>query len=131
MGCMSSKPHIPHETAEAYRVPAQWVRVTNVVDGDTVDVNLRSEAGHYYSERVRVLGINCAERKGATKRLGDMQMLDTSRLTLDKVLWMMPLEPPKKQRDSFGRILADFYLEGQGGVTLAQWHLRNGVPAWR
>lgn len=128
MGCISSKPFIPREKSPPPRTEAQWVRVINVVDGDTVDVNMRVNNGDYCTQRVRIIGINCAERKGATKRLGDMQMLDTSRLTLEKVLWLVPNEPPGKDRDDFGRILADLQLDG---ITLSQWHLRNGVPPWK
>lgn len=52
-------------------VPAIWAyraKVERVIDGDTLDVTVDAGFANYRTERLRLLGVNTPERKGATRR---------------------------------------------------------------
>jgi micrococcal nuclease len=82
--------------------PAQLVRV---VDGDTVDVSISQGMHAYRTERLRLLGVNAPEARGATKAAGDAA-------TAFVVDWMgvavgeWPLRIETHKSDVFGRYLA-------------------------
>lgn len=90
----------------------QWVYrcyVTNVVDGDTVDVVIDAGFRSTRTERLRLLGVNTPERKGATKAAGDAARLYT-------VAWLSwagdnswPLTVQTSKSDAFGRYLGTIW----------------------
>ena len=87
----------------------QWVyrcRVTNVVDGDTIDVVVDAGFRSTRTERLRLLGVNCPERKGATRAAGD-EAREFTRVWLSWAgddAW--PLTVQTHKSDVFGRYLA-------------------------
>lgn len=83
--------------------------ITNIVDGDTVDMVI--DVGFYltYSTRARLSGIDAPEPRGATRRKGDA--------ATDHLESMIP--PGTKvvvrtsKDDSFGRWIVEIWLNGE------------------
>lgn len=87
----------------------QWVyrcRVTNVVDGDTVDVVIDAGFRATRTERLRLLGVNTPERKGATRVAGEIARQYTAKWLAEAARageW--PLLVQTHKSDAFGRYL--------------------------
>ena len=100
-------------------------KITRVVDGDTVDVDIDLGFGITLSHRVRLKGINAAETK--TLNLEEKQAGINARLWLEKELskrgeWV--IETTKE--DKYGRILGTLYLTGEP-VTVNEKMLNEGI----
>ena len=103
--------------------PAQlWVyraRLERVIDGDTLDVTIDCGFHGFRTERLRLLGVNTPERKGATRAAGDeaLRFVQTW-LGLAAVAaggaW--PLVIQTEKADAFGRFLATVW--GVDGACL-------------
>lgn len=91
--------------------------VLNVVDGDTVDV--RIDLGLHVSvvQRLRLLGINAPETRGAEREKG----LIAKRALTEKVLAKyVVVKTVKDKTGKYGRFLADLFLEGEG-ISVNSW----------
>ncbi len=100
-------------------------KITRVVDGDTVDLNIDLGFGITISHRVRLKGINAAETK--TKDLEEKVEGIKARLWLEKELaregeWV--IETTKE--DKYGRMLGTLYLVGEP-VTVNEKMLNEGI----
>ncbi len=100
-------------------------KITRVVDGDTVDVDIDLGFGITLSHRVRLKGINAAETK--TLNLEEKKAGINARLWLEKELskrgeWV--IETTKE--DKYGRILGTLYLTGEP-VTVNEKMLNEGI----
>jgi len=81
-----------------------WIAVgtpVKVIDGDTFEADVRVWIGLTQRERVRVLGVDTPERKGATLEAGNAARAFTAEWLADTDVRLHVC-----QRDSFGRVLA-------------------------
>ena len=100
-------------------------KITRVIDGDTVDVDIDLGFGITLSHRVRLKGINAAETR--TKDLEEKAEGIKARLWLEKELsregeWI--IETYKEEK--YGRMLGTLYLVGDS-VTLNEKMLNEGI----
>ena len=100
-------------------------KITRVVDGDTIDVDIDLGFGITISHRIRLKGINAPETK--TLDLEEKNKGIQARLWLEKELsksgeWI--IETTKE--DKYGRILGTLYLIGDS-VTLNEKMLNEGI----
>ncbi len=84
-------------------------RVRRVVDGDTLDVEIDAGFDMYTHKRLRLLGVNTPEKKGATRDAGIAAMVFTKNwVAVDIGEW--PLIVQTHKSDAFGRWLATVYV---------------------
>ncbi len=100
-------------------------KITRIVDGDTVDLDIDLGFGITISHRVRLKGINAPETK--TLDLEEKNKGIQARLWLEKELsrsgeWV--IETTKE--DKYGRILGTLYLVGDP-VTVNERMLNEGI----
>lgn len=100
-------------------------KITKVIDGDTVDLDIDLGFGITVSHRIRLKGINAPETK--TLDLEEKNKGIQARLWLEKELskegqWI--IETTKE--DKYGRILGTLYLIGDS-VTLNEKMLNEGI----
>lgn len=98
-------------------------KVVNVVDGDTIDVDM--ELGFYVTirQRFRLLRINCPEKYGETKEQG----LQAKSYTESKLLGKEIIFQSTKT-DSFKRWLAEvWYTEDGNEINISDELLANGL----
>jgi micrococcal nuclease len=100
-------------------------KITRVIDGDTVDVDIDLGFGITISHRVRLKGINAAETR--TKDLEEKAEGIKARLWLEKELsrkgeWIIDTT----KEDKYGRILGTLYLVGDP-VTVNERMLNEGI----
>lgn len=89
-------------------VPDIWAyraRVERVVDGDTLDVTIDQGLHTHRTERVRLLGVNTPETKGATKMAGRLATIYVEDW-LAEADGDWPLIVQTHKGDAFGRYLA-------------------------
>jgi endonuclease YncB( thermonuclease family) len=104
-----------------------WVvAVVNVVDGDTVDLEVSWEPRHTAEERVRLVGIDTPELHGATKPAGEAAKAFT-------VTWLGTAGPTevvvcRPARDSFGRLLGHVVSLTQGDLGAALMAAGHAMP---
>ena len=95
-----------------------WVyraRVERVIDGDTLDVLCDAGFRNYRTERVRLLGVNTPELKGATRPAGLAAAgYVTSWLGLVPADQEWPLIVQTARGDAFGRWLARVWRRSDG-----------------
>lgn len=97
-------------------VPAIWAyraRWERVIDGDTLDVTIDQGLHTHRTERIRLLGVNTPETKGATKmagRLATIYVEDWLAEADDE--W--PLIVQTARGDAFGRWLARVWRRSDG-----------------
>ena len=100
-------------------------RVVNVVDGDTIDIDIPD--GNQSLTRVRLLGVDTPETKHPT--LGVMYFgPEASEFTTQKVLGkdvVILLDTVSDHRDSYGRLLA--YVKLADGSILNEELITQGV----
>jgi hypothetical protein len=96
-------------------------RVTDVVDGDTLDVRLRGGR----SERVRLIGIDTPEVYGGAE-CGGRQASAAMRRIVEGRRVRLRTDPSQSRRDRYGRLLA--YGIRRGGASLQS---RSSAPAGR
>lgn len=84
-------------------------KVVNIVDGDTVDVDI--ELGFYTTvrHRIRLLRVNTPEKYGETRRDGLIATEFTKSELLGKEVYLVT-----KKTDSFKRWLGEIYYESDG-----------------
>ena len=95
--------------------------VLNVVDGDTVDMEIDAGFHATITTRFRLFGINAPERKGETKQAGDEAR--------DALLTMIPvgsevLVKTHKGQDKYGRWLAEIQML-DGSTTVNEKMVRE------
>lgn len=100
-------------------------KITRIVDGDTVDLDIDLGFGITVSHRVRLKGINAPETK--TLDLEEKNKGIQARLWLEKELsrsgeWV--IETTKE--DKYGRMLGTLYLVGDP-VTVNEKMLNEGI----
>lgn len=85
-------------------------RVDAVIDGDTLDLTIDCGFHAYRVERIRLMGVNCPEMKGATRVEGQAARIATANWIGEAVRqhgsvdWPFVVETFKA--DAFGRYLA-------------------------
>jgi len=97
-----------------------WVyraRPEQVIDGDTIDVTLDLGRRTYATERLRLLGVNTPERKGATLAAGNAARAYVAAWLASKAsrataAW--PLRVQTEKDDAFGRYLAFVWAVSTG-----------------
>lgn len=100
-------------------------KITKVIDGDTVDLDIDLGFGITVSHRIRLKGINAPETK--TLDLEEKNKGIQARLWLEKELsrsgeWI--IETTKE--DKYGRMLGTLYLVGDP-VTVNERMLNEGI----
>lgn len=99
-------------------VPAIWAyraRCERVIDGDTLDVTIDQGLHTHRTERVRLLGVNTPELKGATRPAGLAAAgYVTSWLGMAPYDDEWPLIVQTAKGDAFGRWLARVWRRSDG-----------------
>lgn len=104
-----------------------WVvTVVETVDGDTVDLEVTWEPAHTATERVRLLGVDTPEVKGATRDAGLAAKAYV-------VAWLADSGPTelvvcRPARDSFGRLLGRVVSQIKGDLGAALLAAGHAVP---
>lgn len=101
----------PTEPAFLYRA-----EVVNVVDGDTIDVDI--DLGFYTwikNQRIRLVGIDAPEPRGETREKGKESGTYLRKLIDGKSIIIRTVKGPDDadRDDSFGRWLGIIYLDGE------------------
>lgn len=98
----------------------RWVyraEILNVVDGDTVDLIV--DCGFYITrqERVRLLGVDAREVRGADRPWGIEDKAFVQGYLTDHALperaWPLVVETQRDERDKYGRLLATVWVDGK------------------
>lgn len=103
--------------------------VVRVIDGDTLEVDLRDHITGAETTRVRIIGINCPEaaRAGSSPRPADPFAQEATALSRDLLSGgrvRLRLEP-QDTRDAYGRLLA--HVDLPDGTGLAERLLGEGL----
>lgn len=83
--------------------------IVNVVDGDTFDMDIDLGFNIHIRERVRLLNIDTPENRGVEKKLGKAVTQYAQKYFEGKEV---SLQSSKNKTDSFGRWLAEVYVDG-------------------
>ena len=83
-------------------------KVTNIVDGDTIDVDVDLGFNVYSKERIRLLRVNCPEKFGETKERGLSAKEFTTKTLLGKDIILV-----SQKTDSFKRWLGEVYYNDE------------------
>lgn len=83
--------------------------ITNVVDGDTFDMDIDLGFNIHIHERVRLLDVDTPENRSVEKRLGKAVTQYAQKHFEGKEVL---LQSSKNKTDSFGRWLAEVYIDG-------------------
>ncbi len=85
--------------------------VTNVVDGDTIDVRVDLGFRASIEQRLRFYGINAPEIRGEERERGLEAKKFVEEHLLDKEIWIETIKGrTQEQTGKFGRYLAKIYL---------------------
>ena len=100
-------------------------KITKVIDGDTIDVDIDLGFGITISHRVRLKDIDAPETR--TKDLEEKERGLAAKVWLEEQLsregeWI--IETYKE--DKYGRILGTLYLVGDS-VTINEWMINEGI----
>lgn len=88
--------------------------ITNVVDGDTYDVDIDLGFHIHIHERIRVLNLDTPECKGVEKEYGKLCKAYAEKYFLNKNIKLYSEEEIKApQTDSFGRWLCRVWIKGE------------------
>ena len=95
-----------------------FCKVTRVVDGDTIDVNIDLGFDIRHAARVRMMGIDTPESR--TRNLEEKAMGLASKARLKELLKgkKIKIETSKEGKGKFGRILADVIAFGKDGTEI-------------
>lgn len=109
--CLGVADEGPTEPAYLYRA-----EVTNIVDGDTIDVDI--DLGFYIwirNQRIRLVGIDAPEKRGETRDKGEESSAFLENLIDGKSIILRTLKgrDDSDRNDSFGRWLGVIYLDGK------------------
>jgi len=108
------------------RVEPQFVysaKVDSIVDGDTMDLVIDLGFRTTTEQRVRLLGVDCPEVKGSTKKAGDAATEATRRWVKSHSGLVIRTLKTKKQADSFGRYLVEVFGDTDGKQESLNQHL--------
>ncbi len=97
-------------------------KVTRVVDGDTIDVEITLGLDVFTKLRLRLYGINAPEIRGESKVLGKAATEFLKSLIDDKEVIIMTI---RDRRGKYGRHLAKIYLE-EDTPSVNQLMVENG-----
>lgn len=86
-------------------------KVTNVVDGDTVDLHIDLGFDIGFDLRVRLYGVDTPEKTGASKAAGLAATAFTKNAVLNKDVTIETIED---KTEKFGRFLAKVYYDKGG-----------------
>ena len=86
--------------------------VTNVVDGDTLDLDIDLGFGIWASRRVRVLGVNAPEMTGKSRCAGQRAKCWVQRW-VGESKGFVTVRTHLDKTDSFGRVLAEIWNGSQ------------------
>ena len=89
-------------------------KVTNVVDGDTIDLHIELGFDVGFDLRVRLYGVDTPEKVGATKAAGLAATAFTKAAVLGKDV---TIETIADKTEKFGRFLAKVYYDAAGVET--------------
>lgn len=97
-------------------------RVDRVIDGDTIVGRLDKGRKNYDEDvRIRLVGIDAPEKRGATKEAGLIAKDFLSLLILNQTVVVKTLRD--KDDDSFGRMLGVVYLPTEEGDIQINQHM--------
>ena len=104
------------------------VKVTRVVDGDTVDVDIDLGFGMTYKkQRVRMMGIDTPESR--TRDLEEKFYGKASKANLIRILDGKDIELVSHDKGKFGRILGELFIGGASySVNQQQIDEHHAVP---
>jgi len=109
---------LPSTAEEGPKEPAFLYRanVVNVVDGDTIDVDI--DLGFYIwvrNQRIRLVGIDAPEKRGETREKGEESATFLRNLVDGKSIILRTIKGRDQadRDDSFGRWLGIIYLDGK------------------
>ena len=102
--------------------------ITNVVDGDTFDADVKLGYGLTTSQRFRISGINAPEVFGKEKENGLVSKKFISETLLNKNVLIV-----NKGLDSFRRILGDIYFINDDNIliNIADLLVEKGLAEYR
>ena len=93
--------------------------ITNIVDGDTYDVDIDLGFHIHIHERIRVLNLDTPEKRGGEKELGKICTDYAKQHFLGKTILLCSKEEIKEpETDSFGRWLCHVYIGGRSIANL-------------
>jgi micrococcal nuclease len=92
--------------------------VVRIIDGDTIEVSVDAR-----TERVRLIGIDTPETKGATAAEGALATESTRGLLQGRTV---VLERDVSERDRYGRLLRYVWLHGDGWTLVNEEIVRRG-----
>jgi len=90
-------------------------RLIKVIDGDTCDLVIDAGFRSYRHERIRLLGVNTPERKGATRAAGDAAKAFAERWFAAAENGEWPITVVTERSDAFGRYLGSIWNTLDGG----------------
>ena len=99
-------------------------RITRIIDADTFEVIVDLGFNTSMDIRVRLLGIDAPEIRGAEKKAGIESLKFASQLIVQKSIGQWPVTIYTHKKDSFGRWLADIVFTD--GTDLADELINNG-----
>jgi micrococcal nuclease len=101
--------------------------VQRVVDGDTIFVEIDWGNNHWDKNlKIRMLGINCPETKGATKAAGLQAKAFTESLLKSGQEVIIRTIKDEKAEDDFGRLLGEIFLLDGNDTSVNQALLESG-----
>jgi micrococcal nuclease len=111
----------PFKLPELPAITPGYYAVTNVVDGDTIDINMSGK-----TERVRLIGVDTPETKkpNAPVQCFGPQASDYTHKTLTGKSVRLEADPQDDNRDRYGRLLRYVYL--QDGTLFDQSLIAQG-----
>lgn len=105
-------------------------KITNIVDGDTFDVDIDLGFHTHLHERIRILDLDTPEKRGAKeKKLGQI-VTDFAKRKFDGVdVVLMSKKELLPKTDSFGRWLVDVIVKNgpYAGQSVSDIYTRLGV----
>ena len=100
--------------------------VTEVYDGDTCTVAFDLGFKINFTEKVRFLGINAPEMRGADKAQGTVSRDRLREKILNKVIY---IETQKDAKEKYGRYLGVIFLKNEDGTfeNVNEWMVSEGL----
>ena len=106
--------------------------VINVVDGDTMDVQIDLGFGVKFEHRIRILNYDSPEIYGKVlkeeKEIGKQAKILAKKLLLNQEV----IITTHKKKGKYGRYLADIFIEQEtGSVNINDWLVRENLAERR
>lgn len=104
-------------------------RIAEVYDGDTVTAEMDLGFRIFFTEKIRLLGINAPELKGSEKSKGKKSRDALKNLVLNKKT-IITTEKDKKEK--YGRYLGTIYLEENGKwICVNDWMVQHKFAVYK